>query len=64
MRCRGCGSSNLEEHDEGDYVVVKCRECGHTTVRRKVGLVGLTTETLGIAVAAVVTATAIASTLV
>ncbi|WP_088334860.1 hypothetical protein [Methanopyrus sp. KOL6] len=64
MRCRGCGSSNLEERDEGDYVVVKCRECGHTTVRRKVGLVGLTTETLGIAVATVVTATAIASTLV
>ncbi|AAM02857.1 hypothetical protein [Methanopyrus kandleri] len=54
----------MEERDEGDYVVVKCRECGHVIVRRKVGSAGLTTETLGIAVAAAVTATAIASTLV
>ncbi|WP_457614424.1 hypothetical protein [Methanopyrus sp.] len=64
MRCRRCGSPNLEERDEGDYVVVKCRRCGHVIVRRKVGSAGLTTEALGIAVAAAVTATAIASTLV
>ncbi|WP_457619725.1 hypothetical protein [Methanopyrus sp.] len=64
MRCRRCGSSNLEERDEGNYVVVKCHECGHVVVRRKVGSAGLTTEALGIAVAAAVTATAIASTLV
>ncbi|MHC1580736.1 hypothetical protein [Methanopyrus sp.] len=63
MRCRKCGSSRVVERKEGKYVVVRCKDCDHAVVLRRVETVGTTHDVLSLAIAAVVTAGAIASVL-
>jgi len=51
------------ERKEGKYVVVRCKDCDHAVVLRRVETVGTTHDVLSLAIAAVVTAGAIASVL-
>ncbi len=64
MRCKKCGSSRVVECEDGKYTVVRCRDCGHAVVRKRVEPVGTTHDVISLAIAATLAVGAIASVLV